>query len=184
MYIDSVNKGDHNMKQATWTAEQLKALNRVARNIYRQSWESLSYEEREHLIDIMEVTPENWEVKESKSGKFYYNGKLIRTSKSHHYTHAVIDMETGKVKGCRSNREAAEAIIASQINFLNDVIANCNNAIKAIQNGESRYICREGKRTYRMQVSSEVDYQSYIDMDTEAIENVKRNWKVVELEER
>ena len=42
--------------------------------------------------------------------KFYYKGQLIRTSKSHHYTHAIIIVEDNKFKcvSCSSSRELAE----------------------------------------------------------------------------
>lgn len=43
--------------------------------------------------------------------KFYYNGKLIRTSENHHYTHAVFD-GNGKLVGCRGSLALAQQLYA------------------------------------------------------------------------
>lgn len=50
--------------------------------------------------------------------KFYYDGELIRTSKTHTYTHAVVapaDPESSNrwvVFGCRSSLAGAEQLLA------------------------------------------------------------------------
>ena len=50
--------------------------------------------------------------------KFYYDGELIRTSKTHTYTHAVVApaapqlMNRWVVFGCRSSLEGAEKLLA------------------------------------------------------------------------
>lgn len=47
--------------------------------------------------------------------KFYYNGRLVRTSKTHDYKWAVIEeMDDGtlKIYGCRADRAAADAELA------------------------------------------------------------------------
>ena len=41
--------------------------------------------------------------------KFYYNGKLIRTSKTHVYNWAIIDPTDGGVYACRRDRSGAES---------------------------------------------------------------------------
>lgn len=52
--------------------------------------------------------------------KFYFDGELIRTSKAHHYTHAVIlptkPGATNKwdVLGCRTSLANAKALLAQE----------------------------------------------------------------------
>lgn len=173
-------KNDH-----AWTATELKALNKVSKNFHRTTWDKLTDEERENVLDMMNEYPHLWEVDERKAAKFYYNGKLVRTSKTHHYTHAVINTKTGKAVGCRSSREAAEAIIASEINWRNDVIANYERAVKAIEKGETWYTEREGRKSYRMRVSRTAEeYKAFAEQTAERQKEILRDWKVVELEER
>lgn len=49
--------------------------------------------------------------------KFYYNNKLVRTSKNHHYTHAWKWRDSEKVLGCNANRELAQKAKDSYISF-------------------------------------------------------------------
>lgn len=174
------------MKQShAWTATELKALNKVSRNFYRTAWNKLTNEERDSVLDMMNEYPHLWEVDERKAARFYYNDKLVRTSKNHHYTHAVIDMASGKVCGCRTSREAAEAIIVARINMLNDIIESDNNAVKAIQNGETKYRTIEGRKAYKTNVRmSEEQYRAHSEQTAEHLKEVMKNWKIVELEER
>ena len=52
--------------------------------------------------------------------KFYFDGELIRASKTHHYTHAVvIQTKPGATNkwdalGCRSSLESAQALLAQE----------------------------------------------------------------------
>lgn len=58
--------------------------------------------------------------------KFYYNDKLLRTSKHHHYTHAVIQTYkdgTVVVVGCRTTKENAERLAATERTTLKKRIA-------------------------------------------------------------
>lgn len=122
--------------------------------------------------------------------KFYYNGKLIRTSANHIYTHAVIKGEkNGKylVEGCRSTKEAAEQIITAKISSLNIKIKDCKNAVKALKAGESGYSYTFKNRTYFNKFTPDRTveyYEERIEMINLNIEEVKNNWKVVELEAR
>lgn len=40
--------------------------------------------------------------------KFYHNGVLVRTSKTHHYTHALKWQGSDKVRSCHGSLEAAK----------------------------------------------------------------------------
>lgn len=120
--------------------------------------------------------------------KFYYNGKLIRTSKNHTYTHAVIDMSDGSLKGCRASKETAEALIRSEISQYEKWIAEKKKAIKAIENGKNYYITKERGRSYKITIDQPYQtiewYTKGIEGNNKGIEHIKANWQVVELEAR
>lgn len=72
------------------------------------------------------------------ANKFYYNGKLVRTSKTHVYTHAVIN-EKGDVLRCSSTEVLAKAFITSELSRAENEIIDSDKAIKALRNGEKGY---------------------------------------------
>lgn len=49
--------------------------------------------------------------------KFYYNGQLIRTSKTHHYTHACVEISEKGIRciGCSSTKQGAERVKAEKV---------------------------------------------------------------------
>ena len=51
--------------------------------------------------------------------KFYYNGQLLRTSKNHHYTHAVIARTDEGIfcHGCSSSEQGAEKLMNGLYQF-------------------------------------------------------------------
>ena len=119
--------------------------------------------------------------------KFYYLGKLMRTSKNHMYTHAVVDMRTGECIGCRANEENAHAIIRTELSQCERSIANCRSAIKALRDGKSGYYEKEGRRTWYNRFSpstTEERYTTSIERIEQYMDRIKRDWCVVELEAR
>lgn len=117
--------------------------------------------------------------------KYYYNGKLIRTSKNHIYTHAVIDIADYECIGCRPSEDKAEAIIKSEIAQAERSIANCKSAIKALESGKRGYSHKEARRTWFHDFYPSDTIQRYtesIDRIEKYIEEVNSNWRVVELE--
>lgn len=123
--------------------------------------------------------------------KFYYNGVLIRTSKGHNYTHAVIGnlKANGKYElwGCRSNREAAQQIINSRINMINNNIDTYHRIIKALQNGESGWFeVFKGRRFFNRFSSDDTveKYQKWIESEQKRLQQTLDTMKVVELEAR
>ena len=52
--------------------------------------------------------------------KFYFDGELIRTSKAHNYTHAVVSparpeaVNSWLVYGCRATLKSAQALLAQE----------------------------------------------------------------------
>lgn len=125
--------------------------------------------------------------------KFYYNGQLIRTSANHIYTHAVLN-EKGKCLGCRSNRQAAEAIITTAIHGHEDGIANEKAAIEALKKGQTMVRFKDGNRYYWYNLKRSTwlgekaldpsYYESCIISARNCIEQIRATWKVVELEAR
>lgn len=123
--------------------------------------------------------------------KFYYNGVLIRTSKTHSYTHAVIGnlKADGKYElwGCRSNREAAQQIIDSRISMMRNNIKTYNMIIKALQNGESGWTeIWKGRRFFHRFASDDnvEKYQRWLDAERDRLQQTIETLKVVELEAR
>ena len=117
--------------------------------------------------------------------KFYYNGHLIRTSKNHIYTHAVINTENNACMGCRASKENAEAVITSEIANIERHIANSESAIKALKNGKGGYYVKEGRRSWYCKFGKDNTVEWYtegIKWRRERIDYIKSNWKVVELE--
>jgi hypothetical protein len=116
--------------------------------------------------------------------KFYYNGKLVRTSKNHEYTHAC--MANDICKGCRTNAKAAQQIKDGKIAELTRTCNAYATAIKALNEGKSYYINREDRRAYRVSLEGRTVefYEEHIAWVKRDIEWIKHNWKVVELEAR
>ena len=116
--------------------------------------------------------------------KFYYNGQLVRTSKTHEYTHAVVT-KSGDCIGCRTNRQNAEYIISTEIHQNEMGIKNAKAAIEAIKAGKSIYRCHIGNRSYYEKCGKSIEYyEKWIKNNEERIEYIRNNWIVVELEQR
>lgn len=122
--------------------------------------------------------------------KFYYNDKLIRTSKTHEYKYALIS-STGKCVTCSASRERAEAELASWINRYNEKIQNYKSIIHAIEIGASHYNAIDGRKTYRVKLAPEGNdghtikgAKEYLEEAISRLEEIKKCWKVVELEAR
>lgn len=119
--------------------------------------------------------------------KFYYNGKLVRTSKNHVYTHAVIDQKNESLKGCRANKDTALSIISSEISRIEKEIKDCKTAIKALEAGKSYYVIKERGHSYPIRFKDVNDptverYTKWIEEYNQTIEYIRKNWIVVELE--
>lgn len=84
--------------------------------------------------------------------KYYYNGKLIRTS-DHIYTHAVIDTKTGKAIACRNGLDKAEAAKMDETRLTRNDIRDLNEKIKALKAGRDRYWVKCGRRGMWVRIS-------------------------------
>jgi hypothetical protein len=122
--------------------------------------------------------------------KFYYKGKLLRTSKNHESTHAVVveDEEAGKLAlvGCRANRQNAESLLATELNAYRNYIASCREALRLLSEGKTkRWVTYyRGHRGCWEKLESAEHYEK-AQADAEGVLAYReKHWKVVELEQR
>ena len=119
--------------------------------------------------------------------KFYYKGKLVRTSKTHVYTHAVINATTGNLIGCRSSEDGARSLISSEISAYQRGIENGQSKIKAMEQGKRMYYLKDGRHSCYYPISKDDSVENTMDWikaSERQIEYIKNNWIVVELEAR
>lgn len=119
--------------------------------------------------------------------KFYYNGKLIRTSKNHTYTHAVISKANGRCLGCRANRANCESIINSEIHQYERAIEDLQERIGALDLGKTYYYVTFRGRSWKEKFTENDTVENYlarIKEYEEYIDHVKNTWKIVELEQK
>ena len=116
--------------------------------------------------------------------KFYYNGKLIRTSKNHVYTYAVLT-PGGKTFACSSSLEGAKKAVQREISLCETIRNNYRNAIKAIEAGQSYYFAKESGQNWRKRLNGETvaDFEKYISQVESNIAYYKAH-QIVELEAR
>lgn len=114
--------------------------------------------------------------------KYYYNGKLVRTS-DHEYTHAVIDMSTGKCKGCRASEEKAMAIKAEEIGKYEARITGCLKQIKALEEGKTFWYCKYGRDTFKTPIRmSKAELEQMMADIQKDIDRIGQSWQIVKLE--
>lgn len=114
--------------------------------------------------------------------KFYYNGKLVRTSKTHEYKFAA--MLDGRCLKSSATREGAQEEIERSLRELNHRIEAEKNALKALESGESMF--RSGKNWVKIDRKwhTAENLTKWIKADTETRNHIKANAQVVELEAR
>lgn len=121
------------------------------------------------------------------ANRFYYGDKLIRTSKDHIYTHAAINITTGKCYGCSATRQGAQANIDRIVNGYIEGIENAKAAKKAIEGGKNGYFFKEGRHTgfHRFEKTDTAEkYEKSIAQMKNGMDWYKNNLRVVELEQR
>lgn len=117
--------------------------------------------------------------------KFYYNGKLVRTSKTHEYHFGILNADGTKVTSCHGTYEAAMKEMNRRPGEIRSRIAELETGIKAIQAGKSYYLTKICGRTYKVSIGkdTEEDYRHYIDQNRDALNRLAKR-KIVELEAR
>jgi hypothetical protein len=122
--------------------------------------------------------------------KFYYNNKLMRTSKTHEYKYAVVKVkENGELVcyGCSATRKGAEAKITELTEWSRRNIASCENALKALRSGRTYYDWVDGRRTSRTKLEegdTEESLNERIEGSKANIKRIHETCKIVELEAR
>lgn len=122
--------------------------------------------------------------------KYYYNGKLIRTSKTNsNYTHAVIEEYKGEIKvlACRSSKQNAQNEYNRIWNDRYGIrIENLKNKIDAMRNGRNYYWHKIGRRVYKTDIKN-----ASLEEEINRLENIRKWAKdfmdyayVVEIEAR
>lgn len=121
------------------------------------------------------------------ANKFYYNGILLRTSKTRVYTHAVINTNCGNDRrfllGCSSTFEGAQKLLNQKFNWYISNIDDCKREIKALQQGKKSYWCKYGNRSFLEPITKTVEeLEQYIKEYEADLEFCRNYLKVVELE--
>lgn len=120
--------------------------------------------------------------------KFYYKGKLVRTSKNHEYTHAVIcETEEGfKTVSCASSYDLAVKSMNNQINYwFADAIHNCRTKLDMMKEGRNYYIAKDGRNYLRRDIKYGLTIEEVENELNELLEDEKwhrDHYKVIELE--
>lgn len=124
--------------------------------------------------------------------KFYYNGKLMRTSKTHEYKYAIIT-ENGCCCSCHGTLESAQKEFRRPIAECEKSIANFNMIIRAINSGKKYIDIKEYRYTHRVHFSGKDiagDDRSQVSTWEKYIRQTKNSMadyesrKIVELEQR
>lgn len=121
--------------------------------------------------------------------KFYYEGKLVRTSKTHEYKFAAIDVSKAdgeKISAlkCSATHEGAKSEIDRKRNNALNAITHYEQMIKAIENGYKHMWAKECGHAYKIDLTkySIDELRSYIDSERKYLDYIQMNFKVVQLE--
>lgn len=116
--------------------------------------------------------------------KFYYNGKQVRTSKTHEYHFGILSINGDAINSCHATREAAEKEMAKAPAACRTAIGEYKDAIKAIENGKTKFPRKMCGRTYYDKIAySKEEYEGMIERAEARIAELGKR-KIVELEAR
>ena len=107
--------------------------------------------------------------------KFYYNGQLVRTSKTHEYKFAVINTKTMKAWGCSKDLKGIEAQWSQLCRTL--------NLYKSVKNGTYRQKDRWHNTAKQIEANC-IKYYGSLDEAIKLEEDRIADFKIVELEAR
>ena len=120
--------------------------------------------------------------------KFYYNNTLVRTSKTHNYTHAIItENESGIdiVYACASSYELAKKRYDSEMNNAKNNLEFCKALLNAKENNKKTFMYKgksKSVKEYQYEYCTIENLKKNIDSDTKYINAYYHNAKIVELE--
>lgn len=107
--------------------------------------------------------------------KFYYNGQLVRTSKTHEYKYALLNTNTGKAYACSKDMKGIDKAIAEASRTL--------NLYKSVKNGTYRRKDRWSRTAEQLEQGA-IEYWGSLDNCIAEFEKDFAKYKVVELEAR
>lgn len=119
--------------------------------------------------------------------KFYYNGQLMRTSKTHNYAYACVTIgKDGKYRccGCSATYAGAEKVKTDAIRIFESSIDSHHRVLKAYEEGRNWYNSRKyGRVTFDpTQRHWQKDFiESCLIEDEAKLKEVNTNWQIVEL---
>lgn len=115
--------------------------------------------------------------------KFYYEGKLIRTSKTHDYKYAALINE--KCLKCSGTKQGAEAEISRLIREAENNIAFYESALQAYEKGSTMVRSRRGDWV-KLDTAwyTPENLRDWKESEHKRLNFIKENAKVVELEAR
>lgn len=117
--------------------------------------------------------------------KFYYDGQLIRTSKTHIYTYACIKKEeNGYVcLGCSSTRTGAEKVKNDRIKELESAIYSYAARIEAIKAGKTGYYNIKHKwiSFKGLDYRTSEELERWLESAKATLERVQNEWMIVEV---
>ena len=113
--------------------------------------------------------------------KFDYNGKQVRTSKTHTYTHGILDNH-GKVVSCHGSLEAAIKAHGALGSFHRGYIRDSEEAIKALEAGRAYYFTKD-RMAYKVSLKGKTveGYEKQIEHSKAMLEHYA-SYQIVELE--
>lgn len=110
--------------------------------------------------------------------KFYYEGTLLRTSKTHHYTHAIIKRTNDGIKciGCSSSLEKAKKLMENHPTYQDYKLA------LSVQNGTYK---KRNSYSNSIEYLKERAIENYgsIDAWVNRYETIINSWEIVEIKE-
>lgn len=120
--------------------------------------------------------------------KFYYNGILVRTSKNHEYKYALINqLEKGiiAVITCSSTYDGCQKELNRIISNKYENIENYKRILKSIESGKDYYYCKMGRYEAKEKIRySKEQYEHDLEVYENEVNEIKNNYKIVELEQR
>lgn len=116
--------------------------------------------------------------------KFYYEGRLLRTSKNHHYTHALIS-EKGNLIGCSTSYAGADKLRSPWLALYRDGAKTTESQIRALTTGKRFYSRYDGRTEYREALTAK-DTLEYLHQELDRYHSEMQrvaSWPIVELTE-
>lgn len=111
--------------------------------------------------------------------KYFYKGQLVRTSKNHHYTHAIIrhnEDGTFTCMGCSSSKAGAEKMM-NQLSVFQDL-----KVIKSVQDGTYKKKNSYSNSAEYIKAES-IKYYGSIENEIKFYESIIASLEIVEVEE-